>query len=201
LADPGILRYRDARFGAIAVKLAAGEHYVSDVRDEMIVTILGSCVAACISDLAAGVGGMNHFMLPESPDGRWGPASAHLRYGNFAMETLINDILRRGGQRSRLEAKVFGGACVMGAGTIGQCNGEFVLSYLKAEGVPVTAHDLFGEYPRRIHYFPTTGQAHMQALRRSCDLAAVAHESEYRATLANTPVAGPIEVFDAKGQA
>jgi chemotaxis protein CheD len=84
-------RYHDPHFNATAVKLLPGDHYVTGLAEEMIVTVLGSCVAACIRDALAGVGGMNHFMLPESRDGRWGSASANLRYGNFAMETLIND--------------------------------------------------------------------------------------------------------------
>ena len=100
----------DPRHGRDVVKLAPGDHVISGAPDTLLLTVLGSCVAACIRDPLAGVGGMNHFMLPESPDGRWGRAAYSLRYGNFAMEQLINGILRQGGRRERLEVKIFGGA-------------------------------------------------------------------------------------------
>jgi chemotaxis protein CheD len=195
-----IRRYHDAHFNAIAVKLLPGEHYVTRSPGEMIVTVLGSCVAACIRDPVAGAGGMNHFMLPESRDGRWGSASANLRYGNFAMETLINDILKCGGARCRLEVKLFGGASLMGASTIGTANGEFVLRYLNDEGLTVAAQDLYGAYPRRIHYFPSTGQVHVLALRRQADLAMVADEVQYQEQLYRHPVSGSVELFGQGGR-
>ena len=198
--DDGIRRYRDSRFDAVAVKLLPGEHYVTGAPEEMIVTSLGSCVAACIRDPAIGVGGMNHFMLPESRDGHWGAASASLRYGNFAMETLINDILKRGGQKSRLEIKLFGGASMMGASAIGLANGAFVLGYLKAEGLPVAAQDLYGDWPRRVHYFAATGQVHVHALRRREDRMATAIEARYLAELEHAPLDGAIELFDETGR-
>ena len=94
--DNGPRRYRDPDFDATVVKVLPGEHYVTDAPDEMVVTVLGSCVAACIRDPAIGFGGMNHFMLPESSDGTWGASSSSMRYGNFAMEVLINEILEIG---------------------------------------------------------------------------------------------------------
>lgn len=194
--DTTIRRYRDPRFDAIVVKLLPGEHYVTAVADEMIVTVLGSCVAACIRDPVIGIGGMNHFMLPESRDGRWGSTCVTMRYGNFAMETLINDILKLGGFRCRLEVKLFGGASLMGASAIGTANAEFVLRYLKAEGLAVAAQDMFGIHPRRVHYFPSNGHVHVLALRRQDDLAAVAHETQYRERLRHAPTAGSIELFD-----
>ena len=194
-----IRRYRDLHFEVMAVKLLPGEHYVTSTPGEMIVTVLGSCVAACIRDPAIGIGGMNHFMLPESGDGRWGAASATLRYGNFAMEMLINDILKLGGCRGRLEVKLFGGASLMGTSAIGIANGEFALRYLKAEGLAVAAQDLFGLYPRRLHYFPCNGQAHVLALRRQADLAMVAAEERYRDELERASAAGSIELFDGGG--
>ncbi len=97
----------------------------------MIVTILGSCVAACIRDPETGVGGMNHFMLPESNSGKWGATNANMRYGNFAMETLVNEILKTGCPRDRLEVKLFGGGNVIpGSLKVGDQNGKFALNYL-----------------------------------------------------------------------
>jgi chemotaxis protein CheD len=199
LLDTSVRRFRDTRFDAIAVRVFPGEHYVTRNREEMLVTILGSCVAACIRDPVAGIGGMNHFMLPEGRDdsGRWGAATAPMRYGNFAMERLINDILNRGGHRNRLEIKVFGGARVLNIGSnVGEQNADFVESYLRAEGLPIAARHLFGNYPRRIHYFPLTGQVFMQELRREDDIALIANEVKYRAQLKVQQVDGSIELFD-----
>ncbi len=195
--DDSVKRYRDPSFNAIAVKVHPGEHYVTRSDEEMIVTVLGSCVCACIRDSTAGVGGMNHFMLPESPNGNWGEhASASLRYGNFAMERLINDILKSGGRRSNLEIKVFGGANVLRNGaTIGHQNSDFIEAYLKAEGLPIAAQHLYGELPRRVHYFPITGKVLMLELRRQEDLDRIRIEQTYRDSLKHEPVSGSIELF------
>lgn len=197
LADSGVRRYHDPHFDAIAVKVLPGEHYVTQAADETIVTILGSCVAACIRDPIARVGGMNHFMLPENETGAWGGVSSSLRYGNFAMERLINDILKRGGRRSRLEIKVFGGANVLGNGaTVGSQNCEFIEAYLAAEGLPIAARHLYGEHPRRVHYFPKTGKVFVLELRRQKDIEGMNVEQSYRETLSREPVAGSIELFE-----
>lgn len=190
-------RYYDPSFDAMAVKVLPGEHYVSRAPDEMIVTVLGSCVAACVRDPGIGVGGMNHFMLPHSDEGLWGNASASLRFGNFAMERLFNDIFELGGRRRHLEIKVFGGANVLGnGGTIGHQNSAFIEEYLKAEGLPIVARDLYGLHPRRLHYFPVTGAVAMLELRRQSDLGIVAEEKVYQKAIDKAPVAGAIELFD-----
>jgi chemotaxis protein CheD len=179
------------------VRVLPGEHHVTDDPQTMIVTVLGSCVAACIRDEGAGVGGMNHFMLPESVSGNWGKATASLRYGNFAMERLINDILAFGGRRKALEIKVFGGANVLDNNTnIGWKNAEFVEAYLKAEGLPIAARHLCGIYPRRVQYVPTTGRVAMLELRRQSDLAIVETESSYRRMLREMPLDGSAELFE-----
>jgi chemotaxis protein CheD len=194
----GAHRYRDPRFDAIAVKVFPGDHYVTDT-DEMLVTVLGSCVSACIRDPVAGVGGMNHFMLPQSgisDSGDWGETSSSMRYGNVAMERLINDILSHGGLRHRLEIKVFGGANVLkGTLDIGHRNAVFVESYLSAENLSIAAADLRGKLPRRIHYFPVTGRVMLLELRRSEDVVVVENESRYRSKLLSDPVAGSAELF------
>jgi len=193
---PGVRRYRDPRFDAIAVKVFPGEHYVTADADEMLVTILGSCVSACIRDPLANVGGMNHFMLPESGGLGWDTASASMRYGNVAMERLINDVLSRGGSRQRLEIKVFGGGNVMrGTTNIGHRNAEFVESYLSAENLPIAAHHLRGNLPRRIHYFPATGKVMLLELQRTEEEAVVRSESDYKSKIQVEPVAGSAELF------
>jgi chemotaxis protein CheD len=177
------------------IKIGPGEHYVTKRSDELIVTVLGSCVAACIRDPVAGIGGMNHFMLPESATGTWGEASATMRYGNFAMERLINDILRGGGKRNRLEVKVFGGAAMIANGaTVGYQNAAFVESYLRAENMPIAAQHLRGESARRIDYAPCEGKVRM--LEMSMGLAPVARtETRFRNAMQPEPECGSIELF------
>ncbi|GAB1577435.1 chemoreceptor glutamine deamidase CheD [Bordetella petrii] len=156
--------YFDSAFHCAAVKVLPNEYYVT--RDDiMISTVLGSCVAACIRDPRAGVGGMNHFMLPEGDTES--PASATMRYGAFAMEVLVNELLKAGAARERLEAKVFGGGAVLSAMqqlNIGERNARFVLNYLKTEGIPVLAQDLGDVHARRIGYFPRDGRVMVRRL-------------------------------------
>lgn len=189
-------RYRDPRFDAIAVKVFPGDHYVTADAGEMLVTILGSCVTACIRDPLIGVGGMNHFMLPESAGSGWDTASASMRYGNVAMERLINDILKRGGARERLEIKVFGGGNVMnGTTNIGHRNAEFVEEYLAAEGLPIAARHLRGNLPRRVHYFPATGKVMLLELQRSEQEEVVRSEVSYKHKIQVEPEVGSAELF------
>jgi chemotaxis protein CheD len=189
-------RYRDPRFDEIAVKVFPGEHHVTAKADEMLVTILGSCVSACIRDPLIAVGGMNHFMLPEAVGSGWDTASASMRYGNVAMERLINDILTRGGARERLEIKVFGGGNVMnGTTNIGHRNADFVESYLLTEDLPVAAAHLRGNLPRRVHYFPATGKVLLLELARGEDEAVFDRETRYKSKIQSEPVAGSAELF------
>ena len=194
----GPRRYRDPMFVEEAIKVFPGEHYVSDRSDEMLVTILGSCVAACIRDPRAGVGGMNHFMLPESGSGGsgWDSASSSMRYGNVAMERLINDVLARGGMRKRLEIKVFGGGNVLtGSANIGHRNASFVEDYLAAENLPIAARHLRGTLPRRVHYFPATGKVLLLELQRTDREALIRSESSYKSRITVEPVGGSVELF------
>jgi chemotaxis protein CheD len=192
---PTARRYRDPRFDGIAIKVFPGDHYVTEEPDEMLVTILGSCVTACIRDPIAAVGGMNHFMLPEATGAGWDTASASMRYGNVAMERLINDILARGGVRQRLEIKVFGGGNVMnGTANIGHRNAEFVEQYLAAESLAIAAHHLRGNLPRRVHYFPVTGKVMLLELHRAEQDAVVREEVSYNSKILIEPVGGSIEL-------
>jgi len=190
-------RYYDSRFQATAVRVLPGEHYVTNDPTEMIVTILGSCVAACIRDPLIGAAGMNHFMLPASDTGEWGQASAAMRYGNYAMEMLINDLMRRGAKRDRLEVKVFGGGRI-GAmkSDVGEQNARFVLEYLKSEGLKPLAVDLGGDSARRIHYFPANGAVKRLALKRLETSRLRAEEESYNKAMSVSEVAGDVELFD-----
>lgn len=195
-ADDGVRRYYDPRFKAMIVKVFPGEHYVTNKPEEMLVTVLGSCVAACIRDTLLCIGGMNHFMLAESSDGKWGQAAASMRYGNFAMEQLINDILSRGGKRERLEIKVFGGGNVLKSNTlVGSDNADFVEHYLREEKLPIAAKHLRGEHPRRVHYWATTGKVMMLELKRNDDLKVLKIEETYKSSLVKQEVGGDVELF------
>jgi chemotaxis protein CheD len=178
------------------VRINPGGHYVTSRGREMLVTVLGSCVAACIRDPFAKIGGMNHFMLPQSDNGAWGIASASLRFGNFAMERLINDILSNGGSRQNLEIKVFGGASIIGNGAqVGLRNADFVETYLREEGLPIAAANLRGAHARCIHYFPRNGLVRMLEMPLvEPDVARI--ETNYVARLGMEPVAGSIELFE-----
>lgn len=185
----------------MAVKLQPGECYVTK-NDEMLVTVLGSCIAACIRDPVAGVGGMNHFMLPEQAVGheitRSSLNNPELCYGNWAMEHLINSIIKCGGMRNRLEIKLFGGGRVLANMVrmdIGQRNIEFVESFLANDELPVIAKDLGGNYPRKILYFAATGQAKMKKMGIASDANLVKQEKAYLDSLATKPSAGDVELF------
>jgi chemotaxis protein CheD len=196
LLQSGVRCHIDGETGMVHVRISPGDYYVTAV-DEMLVTILGSCVAVCMRDPVVGVGGMNHFLLAESASGDWGGVSATTRYGNHAMETLIDDIIALGGVRSRFEVKVFGGAHVIDSSmAIGQNNVEFAERYLANEGMPIAASHVGGFHPRRIHYFPQTGKVQMLQLRRRTDEAVFKAEMEFKRRIAIKPVDGSVDLFD-----
>jgi chemotaxis protein CheD len=147
------------------VKLLPNEFYTTS-EDIVLMTVLGSCVAACLHDPVSGIGGMNHFMLPD--DGADAAASESMRYGAYAMEVLINELIKAGGRRERFEAKVFGGAAVLAGMTtinIGDRNADFVRRYLALERIRITAEDLQGVHPRKVAFMPRTGRAMVKKLR------------------------------------
>ncbi len=189
-------RINDPRLGEHTVRVQPGEFFVSGEAAAVVVTVLGSCVSACIRDFRTGFGGMNHFMLPESDNGEWGGASSRLRYGNYAMEALINAVLASGCPREQLEIKLFGGANMFVSGTpVGTRNAEFATDYLSAEGLAVVATDLGGMHGRRIHYSPATGKVQRLLLTKTQDSSLALRETAYRSRLSTTPVEGDIELF------
>jgi chemotaxis protein CheD len=189
-----VLRYRDPHFKVPAAKLMPTQYLVVD-DGTALVTVLGSCVAACVRDPLLQLGGMNHFMLPEGNVGDGAPA----RYGSYAMELLINELLKRGANRRRLEAKVFGGANVLKGFTsnpVGTRNAEFVRQYLQAEHIPVLAEDLCGIHPRKVWFFADTGRVVVQRLPHAHEAEVAATESAVRARLSKAPVTGGVELFE-----
>jgi chemotaxis protein CheD len=189
-------RFFDSTADAWVVKVFPGEFYVTGKSDEVIVTVLGSCVSACIRDPLLGIGGMNHFMLPQSHSGRWGADAEPTRFGNFAMEKLINELIKAGATRQRMEIKVFGGGNVTDSSqAIGTQNADFVLRYLEAEGLGYVAKDLGGDHPRRIHYYPKTGRV-IRRLLVTSEFATIARdESDYASRLSSTKTTGEIQLF------
>lgn len=189
--------YYDRTFDCEAAKILPGEYYFTH-RDMMIVTVLGSCVAACIRDRVTGVGGMNHFMLPYEGGDAGGPISASMRYGTYAMEVLINELLKAGARRENLEAKVFGGGNVLRgfiAINVGGRNAQFVRDYLRAENIRVVAEDLNDIHPRKVYYFPRTGKVLVKKLKQLNNNTLANREQDYANRLQTTPVSGAVELF------
>jgi chemotaxis protein CheD len=181
------------------IKLLPGECYVTR-NDEAIVTVLGSCISACIRDPQSGLGGMNHFMLAEQIKGSgeypgFGFNQIN-RYGCFAMESLINNLVRHGAQRDRLEIKLFGGGRILKSMTdVGARNIAFIHSWARTEGVHLVAHDLGGIQPRKLVYFPTTGRARVRRLPAIENRSIADRELYYLKHLATQPDEGGVEIF------
>ena len=163
--------YYDSFFKNEAVKILPGEYFVHN-EDILIMTTLGSCIAACLWDREARVGGMNHFMLPEGDAGSG-------RYGSYAMELLINEMMKQGATRATMEAKVFGGGQVIDGMTslnIGEHNTSFVMEYLKTERIPIMSKDVLGIYPRKVCFLPASGKAMVKRLAAANTSALVAQD-------------------------
>lgn len=181
----------DHAFNVEACKVLPGEYFVFN-EDLVIQTVLGSCVAACIADRGIGVGGMNHFLLPDGDD-------SSARYGVNAMEMLINELLKRGATRMTLEAKVFGGAAVisgMNSLNVGERNTKFVMDYLATERIPVVSKDVQEIYPRKVCFLPHSGKAMVKRLAPTNTEAVAALERDAaQKTRKNTNVGGSVDLF------
>ena len=191
-----VRRYWDNSLHSFAAKILPGEFYVTQ-SDEAVITSLGSCVSACIRDRIFGVGGMNHFMLPEASDtvlGGNGFASEAARYGSFAMEQLINEILKAGGRRENLEIKLTGGGRVLAnmSTDIGGKNIRFAKEYLHNDGLDAISEDLGGTWPRRVVYFPATGRLRVKKMGSK---EVVSQERAYQDRISHEHIEGDIELF------
>jgi chemotaxis protein CheD len=185
--------YFDPTIRVDAAKVLPGGYAVGGA-ELAFVTVLGSCVTACVRDPKLGIGGMNHFMLPEGE----GADGASARYGNYAMEVLLNELMKRGAARARLEAKVVGGANVMRdieTNLVGTRNAEFVGGYLATEGIQVVGRDLLGTHGRKVYYFPATGRLAVRSLAIGIITAVARSEAQYGRTLAGEGVSGDAEFF------
>lgn len=186
--------YRDRDFGVPAAKISPGQYYTT-AKDLLIVTVLGSCVSVCLRDPVNRIGGMNHFMLPEHGGDPGSHFSASARYGAYAMEVLINELLKLGAVRANLEAKVFGAGKVLnGVGDIGSRNAAFALEYLRREKIRLLAQDLGDVYPRKVYFFAHTGRVAVRLLRNMYN-DAIATEKQYGRVLEQAPVGGDVDLF------
>lgn len=197
-ASSGVTRpahYLDRHFNLPAAKIGPGEVYATQ-RNMVIVTVLGSCVSACVRDPQTHIGGMNHFMLPHHDGDPDGPLSESARYGAYAMEVLVNHLLSLGARRDRLEAKVFGaGRIVPGMSDIGARNARFAVEYLEREKIPVLARDLGRHEASKIYFFPRTGRVLVKRLKMLPNDTVLERERNYAARLDELARAGDADLF------
>jgi len=185
-----VRRYYDTTNKCYSAKILPGEFYVTN-KSEMITTVLGSCVSACIYDSQRNYGGMNHFMLPGADQG-----DASARYGLFAMESLINEILKLGCRKENLRAKLFGGGQIIAKMTdIGQKNIAFAKKFLFAEGIPLESSDLGLSFPRKVNFFPATGKVLVKRLQSVKNTTIEDREILYMQKLAKDDISGEIDLF------
>lgn len=195
-----IKRFWDPTHGVITAKILPGECYVTG-GTEMISTVLGSCISVCVRDPLVRVGGMNHFMLPLQ-SGATGISRAAamdpaLCYGNWAMEYLVNEILKLGGRKERLEIKVFGGGRVLAGMTnidVGKQNIDFIKQYIENEGLMIKSQDVGDIYPRKVLYFPETGNVKMKKLKTDRTPEVSKQEKKYLESMAK-PASSDVELF------
>lgn len=186
--------YFDHHFQFNAVKVLPGEYFVTG-ENIVICTVLGSCIAACLWDRTMNIGGMNHFMLPEGDS-----TDVSGRYGSYAMEVLINEMIKLGARRETMQAKIFGGGQVMANFTtmnVGERNTEFVTQYLQTERIPIVSEDVLDIYPRKVVYFPVTGKAMVKRLAHAHPEVLVEQERSRgsAAQLAKTNAGGSVDLF------
>ena len=187
-----IKKYYDRVNDCETAKILPGEFYVTE-KDEMITTVLGSCVSACIFDPTRGLGGMNHFMLPGDAAN---DCEGSTRYGLFAMESLVNEILKRGSLKRNLKCKLFGGGQIIeNMSDVGMKNIRFAKKFLFAEGIPLESHDLGLVYPRKVNFFPLSGRVMVKRLQSLHNNTIEMREKEYMQSLNTAPISGDIDLF------
>lgn len=187
------------KFQRTVYEVYAGEYYVTDDTEVVLSTLLGSCVAVCMRDKWNKIAGINHIMLSNSAQPEEMLTNSDARYGIHAMELLINELMKAGANRSRLEAKVFGGGKVLnqGSGQVAYSNVEFAVSYLKKEGIPILARDTGGEEGRKIYFFPDDFSVYLRRIEMAKPLAEVKQqEKQYLKELKGTERGGESYLFN-----
>ncbi|BFT32338.1 chemoreceptor glutamine deamidase CheD [Alteromonas sp. D210916BOD_24] len=194
------INYYDRRFKKDAIKILPGQYCVTS-QDKILVTVLGSCVAACMFDPKLGIGGMNHFMLPDAREVLTEDNSDFMatKYGVHAMEMLINDLVKAGADKKRIKAKVFGGGKVVPSivqQNIGEINAKFVMEFLDTENIPTLASDLCNSYARKIYFFPLTGDVLMKRIHKLNNATIIERESIHRRELSERSISGSVDLFE-----
>jgi chemotaxis protein CheD len=196
-----INRYWDKTHNSFAAKILPGEYFVT-AEDEIIVTVLGSCVSACVRDKVFGIGGMNHFMLPVSSSdlskhlSSNGDSTEATRYGGYAMEMLINDILKYGGRRENLEIKIFGGGKIISnMSDVGKRNIEFIKDYINKENIDLISGDTGDIYPRKVVFHPNSGKVKVKRLQSIHNETLIKREETYQHQIEEKPDSGEVELF------
>lgn len=192
--------YWDKQRDMVVAKILPGEFYMT-TKNVAIATTLGSCISACIWDERSHIGGMNHFMLPitdkEAHEVSWGKrATDATRYGNFAMEHLINAILKSGGRKINLRAKLFGGAKVLNQmSDVGKKNIDFALAYLEKEEIVIESNDIGDFFPRKVIFEPRSGRAFIKRLDNLHNDTIIRRENDYSSQIYQKEVSGDVELF------
>lgn len=189
-------RYFDKHHNAFAAKILPGEYYVTS-NQEVVTTVLGSCISVCVYDPVNLIGGMNHFMLP-SGNNDSDIMSQSFRYGDVAMEKLVNVILRHGGNKAELIFKAFGGGQIIKNMTsIGQRNISFLHKFMTMEGYKLSASDLGGPHPRKVVFNPLDGKVKLKRLQHMHNDTILARENRYETQISRQEeVTGEIDLFD-----
>lgn len=173
-------RIWDRRLEKHVLRLMPGALYVSS-EDEILTTVLGSCVSACIRDVTNGVGGMNHFMLPSPEAGATVNSESAGRYGTHAMKLLVDSIVEKGGRPENFEIKIFGGGHITEGGIdVGAQNIDFIRRYLQEASLEIVAEDLGLAFPRKVNYFVRSGRVMVKKLRALHTRSIAAEEQRYR---------------------
>jgi chemotaxis protein CheD len=194
--DTADRRLKDPDSGRWVRRVLPGEYYVTGA-DELIATTLGSCVAACMRDPEASVGGMNHFLLPQERGASESDVGLATRYGSYAMESLINDLLKSGARRERLEIKVFGGGHMLSCqADVGARNIRFIRDFLQVENLQAVASDLGDSFPRKLAYSPRTGVARVKRLRPVESTLIARADRSYLSKIDAAAQGGAVELFD-----
>ncbi len=190
-------KYFDPYQKVWATKIMPGEFHVS-AGDELIVTTLGSCISACIRDIKIGIGGMNHFMLPTSNKGEWAGKNASTRFGNFAMEYLINEILKNGGLKENMQASILGGGIMFkteSVNAVGKKNIDFAKEYLATEKIPIIYEDVGGEVSRKVYFTPKNGKIIVKKLTTLHNDTIIKREKILSKDISQKPTTGGVEIF------
>jgi chemotaxis protein CheD len=194
-----MFRHRVTHFEQEVVTIHPGEFFAT--RDETIIsTVLGSCIAVALYDPVSQAGGLNHFMLPGEMEPDDLTRDPNAKYGMWAMELLVNELMKLGVRRGDIKAKVFGGGAVLrfldgSVSRIPQSNIDFAFEYLEKEGIPILASDVGGREPRKVFLFPRTGKVLLKRIGGSLANLVEKEEARYLTTIRTEAPEGEIVLF------